>query len=144
MIQGRVEEQLAETSGDFVIWRADGLPAYQLAVVVDDADQGVTEVVRGHDLLGSTARQVHVARCLGLAPPAYAHHPVALGADRQKLSKRFDSDPVAQLPPSETLAKVLRFLGQGCPPGLELGELWSWALDNWRLEHVPKSAESTS
>ena len=142
LVQGRVEENLAETSGDFVIWRADGLPAYQLAVVVDDADQGVTEVVRGCDLLGSTARQVHVARCLGLTPPEYAHHPVALGADRQKLSKRFESDPVAQLPAAETLTRALRFLGQDCPPGLALRETWAWALANWRLERVPKTAEA--
>lgn len=143
LIQGRQLENLAETSGDFVIWRADDLPAYQLAVVVDDADQGVTEVVRGCDLIGSTARQVHVARCLGLAVPGYAHHPVAVGENREKLSKRLASDPVARLPARQALAKALRFLGQDCPEGLGLADLWCWALENWRLERVPKVAEVT-
>lgn len=140
-IQGWQQENLAETSGDFVIWRADDLPAYQLAVVVDDADQGVTEVVRGCDLIGSTARQIHVARCLGLDVPDYAHHPVAVGENREKLSKRLESDPVARLPARETLAKALRFLGQDCPEGLGLADLWRWALENWRLERVPRATE---
>lgn len=141
-IQGRVREILADTSGDFVVWRADDLPAYQLAVVVDDADQGVTEVVRGYDLIGSTARQIHVCRSLGLACPEYAHHPVALGAHGEKLSKRFESDPVARLPAEQTLARVLHFLGQDCPAGLGLQELWPWAMDNWQLELVPATAEA--
>jgi glutamyl-Q tRNA(Asp) synthetase len=141
-IQGRVRENLSETSGDFVIWRADDLPAYQLAVVVDDADQGVTEVVRGYDLIGSTARQIQVYRSLGLACPEYAHHPVAVGKDREKLSKRFESDPVAQLPAEQTLTRVLHFLGQDCPAGLELLELWRWAMDNWQLGRVPITAKA--
>ena len=98
-IQGEISENLLETVGDFVIWRADDLPAYQLAVVVDDASQEVSEVVRGFDLLGSTARQVHVANCLGLAIPEYAHHPVVISPDRQKLSKRLQSDPIVSLLP---------------------------------------------
>ncbi len=141
-IQGVVSEDLAESVGDFVIWRADDLPAYQLAVVVDDAFQGVTEVVRGHDLLGSTARQVHVATCLDLPVPTYAHHPVVVAPDRQKLSKRLNSDPIVTEPRAETLTKALRFLGQPCPGGMGLARLWSWALAHWDLDRVPRITDA--
>lgn len=138
LIQGPISEHLETTTGDFVIWRADDLPAYQLAVVVDDTFQGVTEVVRGCDLLGSTARQIHVARSLELPIPAYAHHPVVTAADQQKLSKRLQSDPISNSSRQNTLASALRFLGQDCPDGLSLYQLWSWALDNWDLSMVPR------
>lgn len=141
-VQGEIREDLSKTSGDFVIWRADGLPAYQLAVVADDAYQGITEVVRGCDLMGSTARQVHVANCLGLAVPSYAHHPVVVTPDRQKLSKRLDSDPVDRAPRAETLAAALRFLGQPCPDGLQLEALWNWAVENWDLATVPRTDQA--
>lgn len=143
-IQGKTCENLLETTGDFVIWRADDLPAYQLAVVVDDAAQEVSEVVRGFDLLGSTARQVHVANSLGLAIPTYAHHPVVISPDRQKLSKRLQSDPIVSMSRSQTLARALRFLGQPCPENLGLMDLWSWALEHWDLSDVPcvESAEA--
>lgn len=141
LVQGEISEDLQETVGDFVIWRADGLPAYQLAVVVDDAFQRVTEVVRGADLLDSTGRQIHVQRCLGLATPSYAHHPVAVGADGRKLSKRFGSDPVAASTPARTLLAALRFLGQPCPDGLPLEATWRWTLDNWNLSRVPRHRE---
>ena len=137
-VQGQVEENLRKLVGDFVIKRADGLAAYQLAVVVDDAFQGVTEVVRGADLLGSTARQIHLQNCLGLATPVYAHHPVAIGSDGTKLSKRFGSDPVASSSPAQALEMALRFLGQPCPEGLSDKELMAWALSNWRLSRIPR------
>ena len=137
-IQGKVSETLSDTTGDFVVWRADGLPAYQLAVVADDAHQGVTEVVRGHDLISSTARQVHVARCLGVPVPTYAHHPVVVTpGGRNKLSKRLDSDPIAALPRRQALEQALRFLGQPCPTGMLLPDTWQWALENWNLALVP-------
>lgn len=141
-IQGKQCENLLETVGDFVIWRADDLPAYQLAVVVDDASQAVSEVVRGFDLLGSTARQVHVANCLGLAIPEYAHHPVVISPDRQKLSKRLQSDPILSLSRRQTLTGALRFLGQACPDNLELQELWTWALAHWDLSRVPRVSQA--
>lgn len=136
-IQGELSENLSETCGDFVIWRADGLPAYQLAVVVDDAWQGVTEIVRGCDLLYSTARQVHVARCLELGSPRYAHHPVAATAGQNKLSKRLGADPIEKLSRAATLERALRFLGQAAPAGLSLVDLWDWAFDHWNLEQIP-------
>lgn len=142
LIQGKVSEALSQTTGDFVIWRADGLPAYQLAVVADDAHQGVSEVVRGFDLLGSTARQVHVANSLDIPVPVYAHHPVVVTPDRKKLSKRLDSDPISALPRAQTLERALRFLGQPCPGGLPFGALWDWALQNWSLDRVPRSTEA--
>jgi len=139
-LQGKMEENLQETVGDFVIQRADGLPAYQLAVVVDDAYQGVTEVVRGIDLLGSTARQIHLQHCLDLPIPVYAHHPIALGDDGRKLSKRYGSDPITALPHASALEMALRFLGQPCPSGLSQENLWLWAMENWKLSNIPAAS----
>ena len=143
-IQGSVRDKLQDSVGDFVIWRADGLPAYQLAVVVDDAFQSVSEVVRGADLLESTARQIYLQGCLDLPTPAYAHHPVATGEGGQKLSKRFRSDPIAALPPARALDAALRFLGQDCPANLDLAGLWDWALQHWELARVPRRAQCTT
>jgi glutamyl-Q tRNA(Asp) synthetase len=141
LIQGTLCENLRDAVGDFVIWRADGLPAYQLAVVVDDAFQQITEVVRGADLLDSTARQIHLQRCLDLPTPRYAHHPVAVAGDGRKLSKRLGSDPVVNTSPARSLALALHFLGQPSPLDLSLGDTWRWALDHWRLEKVPRLRE---
>jgi glutamyl-Q tRNA(Asp) synthetase len=117
---GRVEEDVVAVTGDFVIKRADGPFAYQLAVVVDDAAQGVTEVIRGGDLLSSTPRQVALQRALGLPQPAYAHLPLVLAPDGTKLGKR---DGVLALPTldatrvRETLAKALQILGMEVEDG---------------------------
>ena len=138
LVQGRIEENLRKEVGDFVIRRADGLVAYQLAVVVDDAFQGVTEVMRGADLLDSTTRQIHLQNCLGLTTPVYAHHPLAVGSDGRKLSKRLGSDPIAASSPSPALEMALRFLGQPCPGGLSDRELWGWAMGNWKLSRIPR------
>jgi glutamyl-Q tRNA(Asp) synthetase len=137
LIQGDIEENLEHSVGDFIIRRADGLPAYQLAVVVDDAFQGITEVVRGTDLLESTARQIHLQHALGLPTPAYVHHPLAVSADGNKLGKRSGSDPVGRLPAAEVVSVALQFLGQKPPGGMELKELWSWAIEFWQAESVP-------
>jgi glutamyl-tRNA synthetase len=96
-----------ETKGvvdDFVLWRGDGTPAYQLAVVVDDADQGVDQVVRGDDLIDSTPRQLLLARLLGLPEPEYAHVPLVLGADGARLAKRHGAVTLAEQTPAEALA----------------------------------------
>jgi len=139
-IQGVIRENLEETVGDFVIWRADDLPAYQLAVVVDDAFQQVTQVVRGADLLDSTARQIYLQHCLDLPTPTYAHYPVCIGPDGKKLSKRAGSDPIIHSSPAQTLECALRYLGQPCPTGVELDGLWHWARNHWDLSRVPRQA----
>ena len=117
-VRGRVEEDVLRAVGDFVVRRADGPFAYQLAVAVDDAEQGVTEVVRGGDLLSSTARQVALQRALGLPTPAYAHLPLVLGPDGKKLGKRDGALPLEGLDEKrvrETLALALQLLGQEAP-----------------------------
>jgi glutamyl-Q tRNA(Asp) synthetase len=141
-VQGQQSSELESEQGDFVIWRADGLPAYQLAAALDDVQQGITEVVRGADLLDSTFRQIHVQRALGLPSPAYAHVPV-VSINGEKLSKRLNSDPLAGSDPVLALYRALRFLGQDPPRESGLGELWTWAEGNWDLARVPavRSAE---
>lgn len=143
-VQGKIEESLAETVGDFVLWRADDLPAYQLAVVIDDGFQQVTQVVRGADLLTSTARQIHLQQCLNLPLPIYAHYPVVNGTDGKKLSKRLSSDPIATAEPALVLAAALRFLGQPCPGGLDLEQTWRWAGEHWRLSKIPRKNPETT
>jgi len=123
-IQGLVEQRVEREVGDFVLLRADGLVAYQLAVVVDDSDQGVTEVVRGADLLDSTARQIHLQRILGCPTPCYAHLPVAVNAAGEKLSKQTGARPLDLSDPKRELARARRFLGQD--------------EDGWELARVPR------
>ena len=111
---GHVEENVAERTGDFVVRRADGLFAYQLAVVVDDADQGVTQVVRGADLLSSTARQIALQRALGYPTPAYAHLALVTTPDGAKLGKRDGALPLPSLDDAHvraSLALALEHLG---------------------------------
>lgn len=140
-VHGRQAENLARTCGDFVIWRADGLPAYQLAVVVDDAFQGVTEVVRGADLLDSTPRQLWLQQLLELPRPGYLHLPLVRQADGRKLSKRRRSDPLARMNTLSALREALFFLGQEPPTAItDAGKLLRWAEEGWRLDLVPRAA----
>jgi glutamyl-Q tRNA(Asp) synthetase len=111
-VQGEREQNLQREVGDFVLYRADGQVAYQLAVVVDDAGQGVTDVVRGADLLDSTTRQIHLQRLLGYPVPRYLHVPVAVNAAGEKLSKQTGAPAVDASRRDELLARVLAFLGQ--------------------------------
>jgi glutamyl-Q tRNA(Asp) synthetase len=108
---GAQHQCVSDAVGDFVLRRADGLWAYQLAVVVDDAAQGITHVVRGEDLADNTPRQIHLQRVLGLATPAYLHTPLALGADGEKLSKQNGAVPVATADPLAALREAARLLG---------------------------------
>lgn len=140
-VQGECCQSLHDSVGDFVIRRADGIFAYHLAVVVDDAEFAVTEIVRGADLLDSTPRQIHLQRCLGLPTPGYAHLPVAVNAGGQKLSKQTFAEPVAGKPAVPLLLAALDFLGQQPHVGLgdaSLDELWAWAIGHWRLDRVPR------
>ena len=137
-LQGSVSDSPARNGGDFVIRRADGLFAYQLAVVVDDHFQGVTQVVRGADLLDSTNRQICLQKALGFVTPDYMHLPVVISADGKKLSKRNRTDPVKSQEPASALEQALEFLGQGPPPGLSLNDLWKWALEHWKIDQVPR------
>jgi glutamyl-Q tRNA(Asp) synthetase len=119
LLRGRVEENAAQETGDFVVRRADGLFAYQLAVVVDDAEQGVMQVVRGADLLSSTARQIALQRALGVPTPEYAHLPLVLNAEGAKLGKRDGALPLPSLDDErvrETLAEALRILSAAGVP----------------------------
>jgi glutamyl-Q tRNA(Asp) synthetase len=146
-LQGRVKQRLASDVGDFVLLRADGYFAYQLAVVADDADQGITHVVRGADLLDSTARQIFLQRCLGVATPAYAHLPVVVNAGGEKLSKQTLAPPIDAVSPEPSLCAALRFLGQSPPADLArcgVNEIWSWALTHWDLAGVPHRRFATA
>lgn len=140
-VQGSMACDLLREAGDFIVRRADGLFAYQLAVVVDDAAAGITHVVRGADLLASTPRQIFLQRCLGLPTPAYAHLPVVIDAAGEKLSKQTQAQPLDPAWPGPALWAALDFLGQAPPPQLRAAgrdELWAWALGHWQLARVPR------
>lgn len=143
-IQGGQTFRLHEESGDYVLRRADGLYSYQLAVAIDDAEQGMTEVVRGNDLIESTARQMYLHRLLGLASPIYAHLPVAVdpGTGR-KLSKQTFARPLEDSRAARNVWDVLAFLGQAPPADLRRSDLptvLQWGLDHWRLDAIPARA----
>jgi glutamyl-Q tRNA(Asp) synthetase len=110
-------------------------------VVVDDADAGITHVVRGADLLASTSRQIFLQQCLGVPTPRYAHLPVVVNAAGEKLSKQTRAAPVDSSRPGPALHSVLEFLGQRPPPELSratVTEIWAWARANWQLVRVPR------
>lgn len=123
-VQGWLEQRVETEVGDFVLLRADGITAYQLAVVVDDLDQGITDVVRGADLLDSTARQIHLQRLLGARTPRYAHVPVVVNAAGEKLSKQTGARALDLSHPQAELARARRFLNQ--------------AADGWDIARVPR------
>lgn len=146
-VQGTQEVALAADAGDYVVKRADGLFAYQLAVVVDDAEAGVTHVVRGADLLDSTARQIHLLGLLGLPVPAYAHLPLATNTAGEKLSKQTLARAIDDHPPQAALLAALRFLGQNPPDalaGAPLAELWQWAQAHWSIAAVPRRRQAVA
>jgi glutamyl-Q tRNA(Asp) synthetase len=139
-VQGAITQDVEHAVGDFVVARADGLIAYQLAVVVDDAAQGITDIVRGADLLDSTPRQILLQRLLKLPTPRYAHLPVAVNAQGEKLSKQTLAPPLNPQQPSPHLVAALRFLGQEPPASLEQhppSQIWDWAMAHWQLRRVP-------
>ena len=134
-VQGEVAQSLERDIGDFVVRRADGLFAYQLAVVVDDAAQGVTDVVRGADLLDSTTRQIHLQRLLGYATPRYLHLPVATNVEGEKLSKQTQAADAR----TADIPGALRFLGMSPPSRLAPGECLDWASKHWDPARIPRA-----
>jgi glutamyl-Q tRNA(Asp) synthetase len=136
-VQGTITADVAALVGDYVVKRRDGLPAYHLAVVLDDAAQGVTAVVRGVDLLDSTGVHLHLQRALGVATPAYWHTPVVVNEAGEKLSKQTGAAAVAPEQASDTARRVLGLLGAAVPRdlvGADPARLWEWALTRWRIE----------
>jgi len=142
-LQGRQAQNLERDVGDFVLLRADGLYAYQLAVAVDDEFQGISDVVRGADLIASTPRQIWLQRCLGYATPRYAHLPVATNAAGEKLSKQTRAPALRSDQAGAALVAALDFLGQATPAGLAhagVREIWSWAFQHWSFADIPRQA----
>lgn len=137
-LQGRVACDVAAECGDFVLRRADDVHTYQLAVVVDDAEQGITHVVRGADLIASTPRQIVLQQALGLPTPDYLHLPVALDAHGDKLSKQTLAQPLDARAPLPDLLAAWTFLGQRPPGRVEsVPEFWVMARENWSAGQLP-------
>lgn len=147
LVQGPRTMRLEAESGDFVIRRRDGLIAYHLAVVVDDFEQGISQIVRGIDLLDSTPRQIHLQRLLGYRTPVYSHIPVAVNSRGQKLSKMTGARALPLETPAPVLIAALRALQQSPPRDLAaagVAAIWDWATAHWTLgplfgrRHVPE------
>ena len=141
-VQGEYGQHLGRDVGDFVIRRRDGLFAYQLAVVLDDAWQGVTDVVRGADLLDSTPRQLYLQELLGLPQPRYLHVPLIIQPDGHKLGKSYRSPPLRPDEAVPLLLRALRALGQSTAPELKDAsprELLVWATPRWNAERIPRT-----
>jgi glutamyl-Q tRNA(Asp) synthetase len=139
-IQGRVRQHIAREAGDFVVLRADGWYAYQLAVVVDDAAQGITEIVRGADLVDSTPRQILLQEMLGLPRVRYAHLPLALDGEGRKLSKHERALAVDATDPLPALRAGLAFLGQPVPSAATVDAVLAEALRTFDPRSIPQSA----
>jgi len=140
-IQGKFAQHLGRDVGDFVIRRRDGIIAYQLAVVVDDAAQRITQVVRGADLLDNTPRQMLLFRLLGARPPRYSHVPVLADRTRHKLSKQTRATSVAGHSPNANLLLILDLLGHAPPPmlqGAQPREILDWGIAHWDISRIPR------
>ncbi|KDN97280.1 tRNA glutamyl-Q(34) synthetase GluQRS [Pseudomonas donghuensis] len=140
-VQGHFQQHLGREVGDFVIRRRDGLYAYQLAVVLDDAWQGVTDIVRGADLLDNTPRQLYLQELLGLAQPRYLHVPLIVQPDGHKLGKSYRSPPLAADQATALLLRALRALGQTTEAGMEQGtpaEVLAHAALHWNPDILPR------
>lgn len=143
-IVGHYSQNLAREIGDFVLRRADGFWAYQLAVVIDDAAQGITHIVRGQDLLVSTPRQIYLQRCLHLPTPHYAHLPLLTNAQGQKWSKQTLA-PALNMRHKETLLRqVMTYLNLPAAPEVDnVRDLLTWAVQHWQISRVPPHAMNT-
>ncbi|TDF80488.1 tRNA glutamyl-Q(34) synthetase GluQRS [Pseudomonas sp. H9] len=140
-VQGAFEQHLGREVGDFVIRRRDGLYAYQLAVVLDDAWQGVTDIVRGADLLDNTPRQLYLQELLGLSQPRYLHVPLIIQPDGHKLGKSYRSAPLPTEQATPLILRALRALGQATDAGMALGtpaEVLAHAALHWNPDAIPR------
>lgn len=144
LVHGPCAQDVDRDAGDFVLRRADGLWAYQLAVVVDDAAQGITDVARGADLLDSTPRQILLQQALGLPTPRHAHLPLLTGADGRKLSKSDAALPVDPDRPLPALRALWHCLGQVPMEAGDVHEFLAAAIQSFRLELVPRTAATAS
>jgi glutamyl-Q tRNA(Asp) synthetase len=141
LLQGKIVQEIRQQIGDFVIKRADGLFAYQLAVVVDDGYQGITHVVRGCDLLMSTPRQIFLQRLLGLPTPQYLHLPVIVNKQGEKLSKQTLAQPVNIDNAPTTLVTILKLLRQQPPDEMQhhsISTILAWAIKHWHPSSLPR------
>jgi len=139
-IMGLQKQDIKTQCGDFIIKRRDGLFAYQLAVVVDDALQGITEIVRGSDLLASTPQQIYLQQLLGYTTPTYCHLPHAVDKQDNKISKSEAGTKVNIKDKERLLCDALEFLGQQPPFDLadsNIDDIWSWAVTHWNLTNIP-------
>ena len=140
-IIGQYAQNLAHDIGDFVLLRADGYWAYQLAVVADDADQGITHIVRGQDLLVSTPRQIYLQQCLGVPTPSYAHLPLLTNNQGQKWSKQTLAPALNLNQKEQLLRQVLTYLNLPDAPAVNRPqELLDWAVAHWQMDKIPKSS----
>jgi glutamyl-Q tRNA(Asp) synthetase len=140
-IQGTFAQNIRKEVGDFVLKRADGYYAYQLAVVVDDAEQGISEIVRGSDLLDNTPRQIYLQKLLNFPQPHYVHVPIAT-QNGDKMSKQTNAPPVTKDSPLATAVQILQFLAQAVPDNWQwanIEELWQWAIPRWEISAVPRT-----
>ncbi len=138
-IQGPTTQRIESEIGDFIIRRGDGIISYQLAVVVDDHEQGVTDIVRGEDLLLSTPRQIYLQQLLKMPRPAYTHLPLVRSSDGSKLSKSSDAWPVDIKDPVRTLNQALGFLGQQQVQADSVEEFWPQAIRQWDIGAIKAS-----
>lgn len=140
-IVGQYAQNLAHDIGDFVLLRADGYWAYQLAVVADDADQGITHIVRGQDLLVSTPRQIYLQQCLGAPTPSYSHLPLLTNNQGQKWSKQTLAPALDLNQKEQLLRQVLTYLNLPEAPAVNRPqELLDWAVAHWQMDKIPKSS----
>lgn len=147
VIQGSVSQNIAQYSGDIALLRRDGFYTYALAVSVDDMQQGISEVVRGRDLLDTTANQIYLMQQLGGTAPGYVHLPVVTHTDGAKLSKQTGAEALPLNRPVTQLCQALHFLGQSIPADLHkstVDEFWHWARQNWQLKQVASESAGLS
>lgn len=142
-IQGTVVQSISTDIGDFILKRADGVFAYQLAVVVDDALQGITHIIRGADLLNSTPRQLYLQQVLGYLSPSYGHIPVVINTQGEKLSKQTKAAAIEASQASKQLFLTLQLLNHQPPADLRnapVTTLWQWAIAHWQLSSIKPSS----